>query len=50
MSTIPAARRGVSCSPNTATPITTAVSGSRAPITAVGVEPVSCTDMGSVEI
>ena len=43
MSTMPAARRKVSDSPNTITPMATAVSGSKAPMMAVGVAPTSCT-------
>ena len=40
MSAMPRQMRGVSRSPNTVTPNSTAVSGSRAPRMAVGVEPM----------
>ena len=45
MSTIPAKRRRVSDSPNTVTPMATAVNGSKAPMMAVGVAPTSWTAM-----
>lgn len=45
---IPSVRRGVIISPNTITPITTAVNGSSAPIMAVGVEPTNFTAIAIV--
>ena len=48
MSTIPQAKRWVNASPKTHTPTATAVSGSRAPSMAVGVEPMLRTDMDMV--
>ena len=39
--TIPATKRGVRDSPNTSTPMVTAVRGSKAPMMAVGVAPAS---------
>ena len=44
ISKIPMTRRTVSDSPNTSTPMATAVSGSKAPMMAVGVAPTSCTE------
>ena len=44
ISRMPAASRSVKLSPKTVTPIITAVSGSSAPMIAVGVEPIRCTE------
>lgn len=45
MSRIPDARRAVSSSPKTVIPTNAAVTGSKAPMMAVGVEPMHCIDM-----